>query len=90
MSAAEHRALDLLARLVEDRPNIYAGICEDCHGNFCLYCGARSGPNRPRPDHRWDCPIEQGQQLLARIYGDQDQEDQGHTQVREIPVEFPG
>lgn len=75
MSAAEHRALDLLARLVEDRPNIHAGVADDEHGNFCIYCGARSWPNRPRPDHHRDCPIKQGQQLLGLIYGNQDREE---------------
>lgn len=72
MSIAEGRALDLLARLAEDRPNTLAGVAEDCHGTFCIYCGARGSENRPRPDHHRDCPIQQGQKLLERIYGDEE------------------
>lgn len=77
MSINEDRAVDLLARLAEDRPNTLAGVSYDEHGNFCLYCGVRGWNNRPRepalrPDHRPDCPIEQGQRLLSRIYGDEE------------------
>lgn len=72
MSANEYKALDLLARLAEDRPNTLAGVSYDEHGNFCIYCGARGWRNRPRPDHHLDCPIEQSQQLLGRIYGDEE------------------
>lgn len=72
MGTIQNTALDLLARLVEDRPNTYAGVADDEHGNYCIYCGARSWPNRPRPDHHRDCPIEQGQKLLHRIYGEGD------------------
>ena len=69
MGANENRAVDLLARLVEDRTNTLAGIAEDCHGTFCIYCGRRGWQNKPRPDHHLDCPIVQGQKLLTRIYG---------------------
>lgn len=72
MSVNEDKAMDLLARLAEDRPNTLAGVTEDCHGTYCLYCGARGWENRLRPDHHRDCPIEQGQKLLQRIYGDED------------------
>lgn len=70
-------AMDLLTRLAEDRPNTLAGVGEDCHGSFCIYCGARGWENRPRepalrPDHRRDCPIQQGQDLLERVYGDEE------------------
>lgn len=67
-----HQAIDLLGRLVEDRPNTYAGVIDDGHGNFCIYCGERGWSNRPRPDHRRDYPIEQGQYLMSRVYGDEE------------------
>ena len=72
MSTIHNAALDILARLVEDRPNnTFAGVAEDEHGTFCVYCGSRGWPpGRPRPDHCSDCPIREGQQLLRRIYGD--------------------
>lgn len=71
MGANENPAVDLLARLVEDRPNNkLAGVAEDRHGTFCIYCGARGWDNRLRPDHRRDRPIRQGQRLLERIYGE--------------------
>lgn len=72
MPDAADTAMDLLARLVEDRPNTLAGVADDKHGYFCIYCGRRGWQNRPRPDHRLDCPIEQGQKLLERIYGDEE------------------
>lgn len=72
MSSAENRAVDLLARLAEDRPNTLAGVAEDCHGTYCIYCGRRGWENRSRPDHPRDCPIQQGQKLLERIYGDEE------------------
>lgn len=71
MGSSENRAVDLLARLVEDRPNTLAGVAEDCHGVFCIYCGRRGWHDRPRPDHSLDCPVEQGQEMLERIYGDE-------------------
>lgn len=33
MSVNEYRALDLLSRLAEDRPNTLAGVSDDEHGN---------------------------------------------------------
>lgn len=76
MSLHNNHALDLLGRLVEDRPNTIAGVAEDCHGTFCIYCGRRGRKNRPReptlrPDHHQDCPIHRGQQLLHNVYGDE-------------------
>lgn len=71
MALHQQQAVDLLARLVEERPNTLAGIAEDCHGSYCIYCGRRGWENHTRPDHSRDCPIEQGQKLLERIYGDQ-------------------
>jgi hypothetical protein len=85
--------MDLLARLVEDRPCTLAGIAEDCHGTYCVYCGARGYEDKLQPDHRKDCPVEQGQRLLERIYGDRDEEPEETTPVRnvqEIRVRFPG
>ena len=74
MSTIHNAVLDILAQLVEDRPEgTCAGVAEDQHGTFCIYCGRRGWPpDRPRPDHRGDCPIPEGQQLLRRIYGDGD------------------
>lgn len=38
MSTIHNAALDILARLVEDRPNnTYAGVAEDEHGTFCVF-----------------------------------------------------
>lgn len=90
MSTRERQAMDLLARLVEDRPNTLAAVAEDCHGTYCVYCGRRGYEPRPRPGHREDCPVEQGQRLLERIYGDRSEEPGEATQVREIRVRFPG
>lgn len=82
MSIHQQRTLDLLGRLVEDRPNTLAGVGEDCHGAYCIYCGRRGWENRARepyagyralrPDHRCDCPVQQGQELLRKVYGDAD------------------
>lgn len=92
MSVNGRQAIDLLARLVEDRNNTLAGVADDCHGTYCVYCGARSYGDKPRPDHHRHCPVEQGQRLLARIYGEPEESEEAtrDTKVREIPVNFPG
>lgn len=72
MSIVEIQAIDLLCRLVEDRNTTYAGVSEDRHGTFCIYRSARGWRDRPWPDHYRDCPVEQGQKLLARVYGDEE------------------
>lgn len=97
MSTEEKKAVDLLARLVEDRPNTLAAVAEDCHGTYCVYYSRRGWAirevhdlPRSRPDHRDDCPVEQGRRLLERIYGDGDREPGEATQIREIRVQFPG
>ncbi len=95
MTHTEAEAVDLLVRLVEDRDNTLAGVAEDCHGTICVYCGVRGYKDRPRPNHRRDCPVERGQDLLDRLYGDGEARgESGKThskvEIREIPVSFPG
>lgn len=93
MTHTETEAAGLLARLVEGRNNTVAGVAEDCHGTYCVYCGVRGYRDRPRPDHRRDCPIQRGQLLLGRIYGnheEKEEEDDRLAAIREIPVKFPG
>lgn len=102
MNTGERRAIDLLARLVEDRPNTLSGVAEDCHGTYCVYCGRRGYEVRLRPDHRDDCRLQKGQRFLQRIYGDRGAEPGEIAEVsdfpgvsdvpeaREIQVHFPG
>lgn len=107
MNTGERRAIDLLARLavhepLEDRPNTLAGVAEDCHGTYCVCCGRRAYKDRLWPDHRDDCPLEQGQRFPQRTYGDRGAEPGEIAEVsgfpgvsdvpeaREIQVHFPG
>lgn len=62
------QAKDLIMRLC-DRPE--AGVAKDSRGNLCVYCGdSAHAPAHVRlPEHRRDCPILAGKELLRRIYG---------------------
>ncbi len=73
MSIVQAQALDLLARLTDDGPNTFAGVGEDCHGAYCVYCGARGWSALPArgPDHRRDCPIARARQRPGRVQGDE-------------------
>lgn len=62
------QAKDLIMRMC-DRPE--AGVADDVHGNYCVYCGERAHhPAHLRmPEHRRDCPVLAGKELLYRIHG---------------------